>query len=458
MKIGDSLFHQHIGHVADFRDNIDPSSRGSSPTMRRHMDRREAEFEALYSHERSQKVFGLTPKFEETTNRTFLLAQLMGFANKIKTRQQNRVFYTNLLATSFFFCVYVSVIFQQRKNVPEQAMLLKSFMNSIISDLPADSQGFYSSGLGTSGFLRSQQDFIDWLNNSIIQTIFTDEKCGDGLCNPSEYLGVGRFGCENDCGPQPNQTEIIVNLQSFVKSRPVLNSNKWDISRLTLAADPAFRFNIFSESLQDYLFDRDMQEGEDATVNVLDGTYYLELYQTQKVSTLFSKESFFSNSFILANTVPPREAKTDFAYGDYREFLAVSASIVDSAVNYCFGPDLPLLPSGEWDSECDHFFQESFFVRAFSGYGLSGSVSVRSGNQEPVSLVDVSYCGVFPNGSMGLGGLRRYFRGNDLGLEWVVVHVLFSSVLMMESHLCVLVLLVGCTLNLICFWHSGSND
>ena len=34
----------------------------------------------------------------------------------------------------------------------------------------------------------------------------------------------------------------------------------------------------------------------------------------------------------MASSVPPREAITAYAYGDYREFLAVSASIMDAAV------------------------------------------------------------------------------------------------------------------------------
>ena len=54
--------------------------------------------------------------------------------------------------------------------------------------------------------------------------------------------------------------------------------------------------------------------------------------QTQIVSTLVPAEDFFTNTNIVASSVPPREAVTAYAYGDYREFLAVSTSIMDSAV------------------------------------------------------------------------------------------------------------------------------
>ncbi len=54
--------------------------------------------------------------------------------------------------------------------------------------------------------------------------------------------------------------------------------------------------------------------------------------QTQTVSDKVPASDFFTNTNIMANTVPPSEAETAYAYGDYREFLAVSASIVDAAV------------------------------------------------------------------------------------------------------------------------------
>ena len=342
----------------------------------------------------------------------------MSFLQKIQQKQKNRLYYRNLLAALFFFSLYVVVIYLHRSNIPDQSMLLKSFMNTIVAELPADTQGFYSSGLGTSGFISSNQDILDWLDTSIIQRIFVDDKCGDEICSPSEYRGVGRFGCEVDCGPQPNQTEITVDLRSFLKSWPMMNADKWDISGLQPAGDPAFRFNVFSESLQDYIYESDLGEDDASTTRVLDGVYHLELYQTQKVSTVYPKEDFFTNSFILASTVPPRAARTDYAYGDYREYLAVSASTVDAAVAHCFGPNAPVTPAGTPDAACDHFFQQAFFVQAFAGYGLAGSVSVRRGNSAPLSLVDVPYCGVFPNGSLGLGGMRRYFRGVDVGEEW----------------------------------------
>ena len=54
--------------------------------------------------------------------------------------------------------------------------------------------------------------------------------------------------------------------------------------------------------------------------------------QTQIVSNKVPASDFFANTNIVAFTVPPREAETAYAYGDYREFLSVSASVMDAAV------------------------------------------------------------------------------------------------------------------------------
>jgi hypothetical protein len=44
------------------------------------------------------------------------------------------------------------------------------------------------------------------------------------------------------------------------------------ISHVKTVGDPAFRFNIFSESMQDYLFSDDRAEDDTTIVNVLDSS------------------------------------------------------------------------------------------------------------------------------------------------------------------------------------------
>ena len=54
---------------------------------------------------------------------------------------------------------------------------------------------FNGGGAGSTGRLTTSADFYGWLNGSIINTLFQDAVCGDGVCNtPEEVAAVGRFG------------------------------------------------------------------------------------------------------------------------------------------------------------------------------------------------------------------------------------------------------------------------
>ena len=81
-----------------------------------------------------------------------------------------------------------------------------------------------------------------------------------------------------------------------------------------------------------------------------------------------------------------------------------------------FPPRQSLTVAGQ---ECRTFFDKSFEVRAYSAYGLSGSITRKDGNQAPIEIVTVPYCSVFPNGSKGLGGLRQVWQGIEIVDEWV---------------------------------------
>ncbi len=55
---------------------------------------------------------------------------------------------------------------------------------------------------------------------------------------------------------------------------------------------------------------------------------------------------------------------------------------------------------------------------ALSGYGLRGAITRRNGNEKPIEMVTVPFCSVFPNGSQGLGGMRRGWKGIETVEEW----------------------------------------
>jgi hypothetical protein len=64
--------------------------------------------------------------------------------------------------------------------------------------LPTNGAGasfFNNGGPGSVGQLSTNAEFYTWLKDSVIDILFQDSLCGDGVCNsPEEVAGVGRFG------------------------------------------------------------------------------------------------------------------------------------------------------------------------------------------------------------------------------------------------------------------------
>ena len=334
---------------------------------------------------------------------------------------QEQALYLNLISNLSFFVMYIIVLLLQRSNLEVSSRVQRSILDSIVAEIPGPTpSGYTSSGLGTNYSVPSSLSIINWLNGSIFSRVFSDDVCGDGVCDSTEAPGdaAGYFGCAKDCGTNPNATATTIELTSFLRSRVVLHTQKWDLSHLKPAADPAFRFNLYSESLRRYVFPQDLAETT-ITVDLPDGAYRLELYQTQWASTKISSDAMFASTLLVAATVPARApGLAHFAYGDYREFLSAQTAVVDAVLAYCYGPDPPRTPAGEPDAQCDHLFDKSLLVRALSGYGLAGAVFTKADNRDPVPLADVPFCSVFPDGALGLGGMRRFFRGADVGEEW----------------------------------------
>ena len=49
---------------------------------------------------------------------------------------------------------------------------------------------------------------FSWYNLTCDLWVMLKQVCGDGICAPSEYPGVGRFGCISDCGSQVRKTFV----------------------------------------------------------------------------------------------------------------------------------------------------------------------------------------------------------------------------------------------------------
>ncbi|CAI5518018.1 unnamed protein product [Closterium sp. Naga37s-1] len=97
-----------------------------------------------------------------------------------------------------------------------------------LSSQPSPPGSDYS---GDSSYsFASSSDFYTWLNNSIIQVIWSDPQCGDGTCTPpTEFPAVGRFGCAQDCGNARNVTTVTVALRCHFTSREAMLSSSWNL-------------------------------------------------------------------------------------------------------------------------------------------------------------------------------------------------------------------------------------
>lgn len=84
---------------------------------------------------------------------------------------------------------------------------------------------------GTGGFVfSSTSEVFEWINNSIIQEIWQDASCGNGICErPDEYMAFGRFGCLSDCGANPNVSEIVMTISNDFSSEEAMMAASWNL-------------------------------------------------------------------------------------------------------------------------------------------------------------------------------------------------------------------------------------
>ncbi|CAI5462639.1 unnamed protein product, partial [Closterium sp. Yama58-4] len=82
----------------------------------------------------------------------------------------------------------------------------------------------------SSNTFNGPDDFYNWLNTSIVQSLWTDPKCGTGECErPFQFPAFGRFGCEADCGTFPNLTSIVVRFSSHLDTQQAADESSWNL-------------------------------------------------------------------------------------------------------------------------------------------------------------------------------------------------------------------------------------
>ena len=112
-------------------------------------------------------------------------------------------------ASLIFFLVYLSVFLV--------ISVMQSRSEDVFTVTNAHSEFLFSESSGTVSFsdgrikerIQSLAIVEQWIEKTLIDGVFVDPVCGDGLCErPLEYPSIfdGRFGCSQDCGVYPNTT------------------------------------------------------------------------------------------------------------------------------------------------------------------------------------------------------------------------------------------------------------
>eukprot|EP00961_Rhodomonas_salina_P162754 2192495-Rhodomonas_salina.1 len=234
------------------------------------------------------------------------------FLQLVEKRIEMGFRYSNCFALTLFLCVYIVAVFLQM-DVRRRFSMESPVLNTLIGDLDLQTRS-----------LRSSNDLYNWMSSKLVDHIFVDPTCGDGVCEaPEEYAGFGRFGCTLDCGSFLNTTTVSVKMSTFADiSRTV----GWDLSRVRQGIHPEFRFNIYSHTMGDFLFSEDLvPNGTTLVLDLPDGEYDIRLYQSRPVSTEIDDATSFSTLSVLPETLPLRGAQNDFSYGDPREAFAAAA-------------------------------------------------------------------------------------------------------------------------------------
>eukprot|EP00897_Mesotaenium_endlicherianum_P002938 jgi/Mesen1/2672/ME000167S01820 len=82
---------------------------------------------------------------------------------------------------------------------------------------------------GAYNFAGSNEIYA-WLNESIIQTVWQDPACGNGVCEgPVEYPGFGIYGCKADCGSFDWVTPINVHITTDFDSIDHMADSDWNL-------------------------------------------------------------------------------------------------------------------------------------------------------------------------------------------------------------------------------------
>jgi len=350
----------------------------------------------IYDYETKNRTFGL-PRVNANED-SMLEAKLMGLQELVQYNISHSSAYFRFFLTFFFFAVYTQTLFMQR-DITLASGLELPLLSKLLDGLPLNGKGgYFNDGYSASGWVSSIDQFYRWFDSNLITTTFQDPVCGDGTCDdPSEFPGFGRFGCAKDCGRYAKTSTLEVDLHTYVHSAPA----GWDISGFPYEKSPNFKYNIFSHTMQEFLWkeDQDAATHPTAKVEVPDGKLTLHLYQGQKLWT--GDKDAPSDLRMNAESFPEQNRSTArYGYGDAAEVLEFARLVTRTLEDACWETASSISSAA---AGCDQFDWWDTYTRALGGYGLAGTISLSAGRARRKELLaDVAFCGVIENGIDGV--------------------------------------------------------
>ena len=243
-----------------------------------------------------------------------------------------------------------------------------------------------------SGSIPTDILFYDWFGG-VVNSMFPSALCGNGICeSPEEYPGFGRFGCVSDCGRYLQRTPIRIDVTPAWKSKPgglvvpgfVIGSGD--------NVNVNFSFNIYSETMNDYLFSEDVTQTS-AVVDVPDGNLWLELYQTESLFHETPTRDVLDYARVaLSSSLKPNKL-FEYQYGDAAEALASVAQINRQLHQYC---TIDNDGSAQFASCPANYDPVLFGAILRNRYGLKGNISVSQGTSMK-AIMSFPFCSLTPN-------------------------------------------------------------
>ncbi|GJP51052.1 hypothetical protein CLOM_g10222 [Closterium sp. NIES-68] len=127
--------------------------------------------------------------------------------------------FKNLFFFLCYTCLYLAVLYLQA-----DASLCYQVATAHNVLLPPD----YTAAAAMT--MSSPDDFYTWINDSIIQVVWKDPICGNGICErPLEFEAFGRFGCSADCGDLGAVSNVTVHVATDFHSQADAAASSWNL-------------------------------------------------------------------------------------------------------------------------------------------------------------------------------------------------------------------------------------